>query len=137
MCGAGVEGGVEASIIILVVNVLTIQNDQTLAEVGTKANVTEQVLLLATLAKATGITGLIASPHEIGSLRDRFGPFFTIVTPGVRPSGADRADQKRVMTPSQALAAGSDYLVIGRSITGAEDPLTALDGIIEDLEAAR
>ena len=114
---------------------LTSQNDQTLAEVGTKANVTEQVLLLATLAKATGITGLIASPHEIRSLRDRFGSYFTIVTPGVRPSGADRGDQKRVMTPAEALAAGSDYLVIGRSITGAEDPLAALDGIIEEVEA--
>jgi orotidine-5'-phosphate decarboxylase len=137
MCRAAAEGRAESSTLLLGVTVLTSQNDQTLAEVGTKANVTEQVLLLATLAKAAGITGLIASPHEIGSLRDRFGSYFTIVTPGVRPSGADRGDQKRVMTPSEALAAGSDYLVIGRSITGAEDPLTALDGIIEEVEAGR
>jgi orotidine-5'-phosphate decarboxylase len=135
MCRAAAEGRAESSTLLLGITVLTSQDDQTLAEVGTKANVTEQVLLLATLAKATGITGLIASPLEIGSLRDRFGSYFTIVTPGVRPTGADRGDQKRVMTPSEALAAGSDYLVIGRSITGAEDPLAALDGIIEAVAA--
>jgi len=135
MCRAAVEGRTESSTLLLGVTVLTSQNDQTLAEVGTKANVAEQVLRLAALAKVTGITGLIASPLEIRPLRDQFGSHFTIVTPGVRLTGADRGDQKRVMTPSEALKAGSDYLVIGRSITVAADPITALDGIVAELES--
>jgi orotidine-5'-phosphate decarboxylase len=129
MCRAAVEGRAESSTLLLGVTVLTSQNDQTLAEVGIKANVAEQVLLLATLAKATGIIGLVASPMEIRPLRERFGSHFTIVTPGVRPSGADHGDQRRVMTPAEALKAGSDYLVIGRSITATADPVAALDGI--------
>jgi orotidine-5'-phosphate decarboxylase len=132
MCRAAVEACAGSSTSLLGVTVLTSQNDQTLTEVGIKANVAEQVLLLAALAKATGVNGLIASPHEISSLRERFGSYFTIVTPGVRPAGADQADQKRVMTPAQALNAGSDYLVIGRSITGAADPLAALNQILQE-----
>lgn len=135
MCRAAVAGRAGSSTLLLGVTVLTSQNDQTLAEVGTKANVAEQVLLLATLAKATGITGLVASPLEIRPLRERFGSHFTIVTPGVRSTGEDRGDQKRVMTPAEALKAGSDYLVIGRSITTAADPVAALNGIEEELEA--
>jgi orotidine-5'-phosphate decarboxylase len=135
MCRAAVQGRAQSSTLLLGVTVLTTQNDQTLAEVGIKANVAEQVLLLATLAKAAGIDGLIASPHEIRLLRNRFGPRFTIVTPGIRPTGADRGDQKRVMTPSEAIKAGSDYLVIGRSITGTADPVAALNGIEAELEA--
>jgi orotidine-5'-phosphate decarboxylase len=133
MCRAAVEGRAQSSTLLLGVTVLTSQNDQTLAEVGIKANVAEQVLLLATLAKATGITGLVASPLEIRPLRERFGSHFAIVTPGVRPTGADRGDQKRVMTPSEALKAGSDYLVIGRSITATPDPVAALAGIEAEL----
>jgi orotidine-5'-phosphate decarboxylase len=133
MCRAAVEGRAQSSTLLLGVTVLTSQNDQTLAEVGIKANVAEQVLLLATLAKTTGITGLVASPLEIRPLRERFGSHFAIVTPGVRPTGADRGDQKRVMTPSEALKAGSDYLVIGRSITATADPVAALDGIEAEL----
>jgi orotidine-5'-phosphate decarboxylase len=136
MCRAAVQGRAQSSTLLLGVTVLTSQNDQTLAEVGIKANVAEQVLLLATLAKAAGIDGLIASPHEIRLLRNRFGPRFTIVTPGIRPTGADRGDQKRVMTPSEAIKAGSDYLVIGRSITGTADPVAALNGIEAELEAS-
>ena len=133
MCRAAVESRAGQSTVLLGVTVLTSQNDQTLAEVGTKANVAEQVLLLATLAKATGVTGLVASPHEIRPLRNRFGSYFTIVTPGVRPAGSDRGDQKRVMTPLEALKAGSDYLVIGRSITAAADPAAALNSIVAEV----
>jgi orotidine-5'-phosphate decarboxylase len=134
MCRAAIEGRAQSSTLLLGVTVLTSQNDQTLAEVGIKANVAEQVLLLTTLAKASGIAGLVASPLEIRPLRERFGSHFTIVTPGVRPAGADRGDQKRVMTPAEALKAGSDYLVIGRSITATADPVAALDGIEAELE---
>jgi orotidine-5'-phosphate decarboxylase len=135
MCRAAVEGRAGSSTLLLGVTVLTSQNDQTLAEVGIKANVAEQVLLLATLAKAAGIGGVVASAHEIRPLRDQFGSHFTIVTPGVRAAGTDHGDQKRVMTPSEALKAGSDYLVIGRSITAAADPVEALNGILEEMEA--
>jgi orotidine-5'-phosphate decarboxylase len=137
MCRAAVAGRAESSTLLLGVTVLTSLNDQALAEVGTKASVPEQVLLLATLAKAVGINGLVASPLEIASLRERFGSYFTIVTPGVRPIGTDPGDQKRVMTPAEALKAGSDYLVIGRPITAAVDPLAALNRIAEELETTR
>jgi orotidine-5'-phosphate decarboxylase len=137
MCRAAVAGRAESSTLLLGVTVLTSLNDQALAEVGTKASVPEQVLLLATLAKAVGINGLVASPLEIASLRERFGSYFTIVTPGVRPIGTDPGDQKRVMTPVEALKAGSDYLVIGRPITAAVDPLAALNRIAEELETTR
>jgi orotidine-5'-phosphate decarboxylase len=135
MCRAAIEGRADWSTLLLGVTVLTSQNDQTLAEVGIKANVAEQVLLLATLAKAAGIGGLVASPQEVRALRDQFGSHFTIVTPGVRPSGTNPGDQRRVMTPSEALKAGSDHLVIGRAITAAADPVAALNGILEEMEA--
>jgi orotidine-5'-phosphate decarboxylase len=135
MCRAAVEGRADSSTLLLGVTVLTSQNDQTLGEVGIKANVAEQVLLLATLAKAAGIGGLVASPHEVRALRHQFGSHFTIVTPGVRPAGTNLGDQRRVMTPSEALKAGSDHLVIGRAITAAANPVAALNGILEEMEA--
>jgi orotidine-5'-phosphate decarboxylase len=135
MCRAAVVGRAESSTLLLGVTVLTSLNDRVLAEVGTKESVSEQVLLLAALAKTAGISGLVASPHEIGSLRERFGSYFTIVTPGVRPFGADPGDQKRVMSPAETLQAGSDYLVIGRPITEAPDPVIALSRIVEEMEA--
>ena len=135
MCRAAIEGRADWSTLLLGVTVLTSQNDQTLAEVGIKANVAEQVLLLATLAKAAGIGGLVASPHEVRALRDQFGSHFTIVTPGVRPAGTNPGDQRRVMTPSEALKAGSDHLVIGRAITAAANPVAALNDILEEMEA--
>src|ERR1700747_312961 len=131
MCRAAAKCLAESSTLLLGVTVLTSQNDQTLAEVGIKANVAEQVLLLATLAKAAGIGGLVASPHEVRALRDQFGSHFTIVTPGVRPAGTNPGDQRRVMTPSEALKAGSDHLVIGRAITAAANPVAALNDILE------
>ena len=135
MCRAAIEGRADWSTLLLGVTVLTSQNDQTLAEVGIKANVAEQVLLLATLAKAAGIGGLVASPHEVRALRDQFGSHFTIVTPGVRPAGTNPGDQRRVMTPAEALKAGSDHLVIGRAITAAANPVAALNDILEEMEA--
>jgi orotidine-5'-phosphate decarboxylase len=135
MCRAAVEGRADSPTLLLGVTVLTSQNDQSLAEVGIKANVAEQVLRLAALAKAAGIRGLVASPHEVRPLRDQFGSHFTIVTPGVRPAGTDHGDQRRVMTPSESFQVGSDYLVIGRSITAAADPLEALTRIMEEVEA--
>ena len=134
MCKAAVAGRGTSSALILGVTVLTSLDDQALAEAGFRMPVREQVLLLATLAQQTGITGLVASPQELRVLRERFGSFFTTVIPGIRPSRAAAGDQKRTMTPKEAIKAGADYLVIGRPITAAADPLGAVNRILEQLE---
>lgn len=133
MCKAAVAGSGTSSTLILGVTVLTSLDDQALAEAGFRMPVREQVLLLATLAQQTGITGLVASPQELGVLREQFGSFFTTVIPGIRPSWAAAGDQKRTMTPKEAIKAGADYLVIGRPITASADPLGAVERIIEEL----
>ena len=78
---------------------------------------------------------MIASPHELQPLRHRFGSLFTIVTPGVRPTWAETGDQKRVMTPADAIQAGADYLVLGRPVTAAPNPREALERILEEIAA--
>ena len=133
MCAAAIAGRGSSTTLLLGVTVLTSQTDATLAEVGVQGSVTHQVITLAALAKASGITGLVASPMELKPLREQFGKAFTIVTPGVRPTGSETDDQKRVMTPAEALQLGSDYLVIGRPITGAKDPKAAIDRIVSEL----
>jgi orotidine-5'-phosphate decarboxylase len=134
MCKAAVAGRGTSSTLILGVTVLTSLDDQALAEAGFRMPVREQVLLLASLAQQTGITGLVASPQELGVLREQFGSFFTTVIPGIRPSWAAAGDQKRTMTPKEAIKAGADYLVIGRPITAAANPLGAVKRILEELE---
>jgi orotidine-5'-phosphate decarboxylase len=96
--------------------------------------VQEEVLLLAELAKNTGVTGLVASPHELAPLRNLYGSLFTTVIPGIRPKWSEPGDQKRVLTPRQAVDAGADYLVIGRPITASSDPKDAVRRIIHELE---
>jgi orotidine-5'-phosphate decarboxylase len=95
------------------------------ATLGTTRTVQEQVVHLAKDVQAAGLDGVVASPQEIGLIRQACGPAFLIVTPGVRPADAARNDQQRVMTPGEALRAGADYLVIGRPITAAPDPAEA------------
>jgi orotidine-5'-phosphate decarboxylase len=112
--------------ILLGVTVLTSLSDADIqAAWGTTRTVPEQVVHLATAAKAAGLNGVVASPQEIRPIRQTCGPGFLIVTPGVRPTDAALDDQQRVMTPGGAIRAGADYLVIGRPITAAPDPAAA------------
>jgi orotidine-5'-phosphate decarboxylase len=134
MCEAAVVGRGISNVLILGVTVLTSLNDAGLTEIGIRGSVEEEVLLLAELAKNVGITGLVASPQELGILRERFGNLFTTVIPGIRPAWSDSGDQKRTLTPREAVQAGADFLVIGRPITASKDPKGAVERIIEELE---
>jgi orotidine-5'-phosphate decarboxylase len=133
MCNAAVAGRGSSPTLILGVTVLTSLDDQALAEAGFRMPVREQVLLLATLAQQSGITGLVASPQELEVLRKKFGSFFTTVIPGIRPSWAATGDQRRILSPKEAVKAGADYLVIGRPITGSPDPVGAVARIVEEM----
>lgn len=110
---------------ILAVTVLTSFTAAGLAETGVSGGPTQQVLRLARLALEAGADGLVCSPQEVSRLRDAFGDKPLLVVPGVRPAGSERGDQARVATPEETVAAGADWLVIGRPITGAPDPGTA------------
>jgi orotidine-5'-phosphate decarboxylase len=116
---------------IVAVTVLTSLDDVALAEIGCAHTSAGQVHSLATLAKETGMDGVVCSPEEAAEMRALLGPDALVVTPGVRPAGTEAADQARVATPAQALEAGASHLVIGRPITGAEDPAAAVKRIIE------
>jgi orotidine-5'-phosphate decarboxylase len=118
---------------IIAVTVLTSLEDRDLPSVGVSATALDQAVRLAVLAKDSGLDGVVCSPHEIAAVRAACGPKFLIVTPGVRPAGGDLGDQKRVMTPKQAVEAGADILVIGRPITGAPDPVQAARQIAAEL----
>lgn len=114
---------------ILAVTVLTSLDAAALAETGVAGGTTQQVLRLARLALANGADGLVCSAHEIAQLRDAFGEKPILVVPGIRPVGSALGDQARVMTPEQAVAAGADYIVVGRPITEAGDPGAAAAAI--------
>ena len=101
-------------------------SDEDLAEIGLTGAPQDNVLRLAALAESAGLDGVVCSSREVEPLRGRIGKEFKLVTPGIRPAGADVGDQKRIMTPGNAIRAGSDYLVIGRPITAADDPMGAL-----------
>ena len=118
---------------LLAVTILTSSTESTLREIGIDHAVPDMVVRLAELAKAAGIDGVVASPLEIGLIRAACGPDFLIVTPGVRPSFAAANDQKRIMTPAEAVRAGADYLVIGRPIATAPDPVAAAEAIIDEI----
>ncbi|MGA2532229.1 MAG: orotidine-5'-phosphate decarboxylase [Candidatus Aminicenantales bacterium] len=119
--------------ILLGVTVLTSLKESDLAEVGVTADVRSQVLRLAGLAKAAGLDGVVCSPQEIEALRKEFGRELVIVTPGIRPLWAAAQDQKRILTPAEAVSKGADFLVIGRPITGAASPEEAFLRIVEEL----
>lgn len=123
----------KTKLLILAVTVLTSLDDADLQEQGITAGVESQVLRLAGLALQAGCTGVVASAKEAANLRRSLGTGFAIVTPGVRPAGADAGDQARVVTPKDAIASGADYIVVGRPITGAKDPASAAAGILAEI----
>lgn len=122
--------------LLIAVTVLTSMDQSDLTELGVDVSPADQVLRLAKLAESSGMDGVVCSPKEITLLREEISQAFKLVTPGIRPAGSASGDQKRIMTPSQAVELGSDWLVIGRPITAAEDPLAALNAINRELETA-
>ena len=119
--------------LVLAVTVLTSMGDDDLAAAGIPNTAANQVLRLAKLAKDSGVDGVVCSALEAESLRAQLGDDFKLVVPGIRPEWAGANDQKRIVTPSDAVALGADYLVIGRPITGAEDPAEAAMRITDEL----
>jgi orotidine-5'-phosphate decarboxylase len=118
---------------LLAVTVLTSLGAADLAATGVAGGPAQQVLRLGQLAIAAGADGLVCSAHEVAPLRATLGPDVPLIVPGIRPAGADTGDQKRVMTPEQAVAAGADWLVLGRPLTGAPDPAAAARAIAASL----
>lgn len=121
---------------LLAVTILTSHEEAGLQEVGVLLSLPDSVRRLARLAKEAGIDGVVASPHEVGLIREACGKGFLIVTPGIRPAGSRAGDQARLATPAAALAAGADYLVVGRPITEAADPEAAAAAIVREMEEA-
>jgi orotidine-5'-phosphate decarboxylase len=119
---------------LLGVTVLTSLKDEELRRIGFAHAVADQVLRLAVLAKDSGLDGVVCSPHEIESIKRECGDDFLVVTPGIRPAWAAAQDQKRIMTPAEAIGKGADYLVIGRPITGAPSPQEAFLKVLAELE---
>lgn len=119
--------------LILAVTVLTSMDEDVLKEVGIQGPIFEEVGRLALLAMKGGVDGVVASPREIGIIRQKCGEKFLIVTPGIRAPSDKKDDQKRTLSPKEAISAGANYLVIGRPIKEAKDPLEAVQGIIEDI----
>lgn len=122
---------------LLAITVLTSHDETSLGRIGVTGGVTESVRRLALLAREAHVSGVVASPREVALIREACGPDLLIVTPGIRPSGASPDDQARPATPSTALKAGADYIVVGRPITEAADPRSAAEAIVREMEAAR
>ncbi|OCF99270.1 MULTISPECIES: orotidine-5'-phosphate decarboxylase [Gilliamella] len=123
--------------LLIAVTVLTSMESSDLKEIGIEVSPLEQATRLALLAKNCGLDGVVCSAKEVQSFRTRLGSDFKLVTPGIRPAGSTPDDQRRIMTPQRAQAAGADYLVIGRPITQAEDPSKALQTILSTLDSSK
>jgi orotidine-5'-phosphate decarboxylase len=133
MVRSAVEACKNSSLLVLGVTVLTSLDDDQLKEVGIQRTAQEQVLELVALGRRCGLRGVVCSPLEIAAVRSKFGNSLTIVTPGVRPSDSSLDDQRRVMTPADAVRAGADFLVIGRPITAAASPRGAAVRIADEI----
>lgn len=115
--------------ILIAITVLTSMEEADLLQIGVNTSPEEHVIRLARLSQRAGLDGVVCSPQEVEILRQRCGDDFKLITPGIRPEGSQLGDQRRVMTPREAIDAGSDYLVIGRPITQAADPIAILKQI--------
>ncbi|HXO68270.1 MAG TPA: orotidine-5'-phosphate decarboxylase [Bradyrhizobium sp.] len=133
---AAVEGRAGSSLKILAVTVLTSYDDGDLHAAGYRLGVSDLVEARAQQAQVLGVDGIVCSPEEAASLRKIVGHQMNLVTPGIRPAGAATGDQKRIMTPARAIAAGADYLVVGRPIMEAPDPKAAADAIVAEIAQA-
>ena len=122
--------------LLIAVTVLTSISDFDLKELGFSSNTEEQVIKLASISKDCGADGVVCSAQDVSHIRQNFGKTFCLVTPGIRPLDSSANDQKRILTPADAILAGSDYLVIGRPITQAKDPLKALSNIEDEVNKA-
>ncbi len=134
---AAVAGKGSSPLLLLAVTVLTSYDDGDLAAAGYSLTVRELAARRAAQAREAGIDGLICSPEEASNLRTIVGPGMLLVTPGIRPAGSAAGDQKRIMTPAKAIAAGADYLVVGRPITEAADPKAAAEAIVAEIAQAK
>jgi orotidine-5'-phosphate decarboxylase len=121
------------SLLVLGVTVLTSLDAAELERIGLHGSPMDNAVRLARLAKGSGLRGVVASPLEIAAIREACGADFVILTPGIRPAGSEVGDQRRTMTPREAVAAGADYIVVGRPITGAADPRSAALRIVEEM----
>ncbi|HWK87191.1 MAG TPA: orotidine-5'-phosphate decarboxylase [Xanthobacteraceae bacterium] len=133
---AAVKARGSSNLKILAVTVLTSWDDNDLAEAGYAMKVSELVSRKAGQAKDIGIDGIVASAAEASNIRRIVGPGTLIVTPGIRPAGSASGDQKRVVTPGDAIKAGADYLVVGRPVTGAADPVQAAEALVGEIASA-
>lgn len=133
---AAARGAAGSSLKVLGVTVLTSYDDADLAAAGYARGVEDTVHMRAAQARDAGIAGVICAPTDAAKVRAILGPERLVVTPGVRPKGADVGDQKRIATPADAIGAGADMIVVGRPITAAEDPLAAARGILAELAGA-
>jgi orotidine-5'-phosphate decarboxylase len=133
---AAVEARAGSSLKILAVTVLTSYDDGDLHAAGYRLGVSDLVEARAQQAQVLGIDGIVCSPEEAASLRKIVGHQISLVTPGIRPAGSATGDQKRIMTPARAIAAGADYLVVGRPVLEAPDPKAAADAIVAEIEQA-
>jgi orotidine-5'-phosphate decarboxylase len=130
------QGASNGALKLLAVTVMTSYDDADLKEAGYACGVSELVARRARQAKDQRIDGLILSPMELAAIRPIVGSDMLLVTPGVRPAGADLGDQKRVMTPREAIAASADYIVVGRPVTRAADPAAAAEAIVSEMARA-
>jgi orotidine-5'-phosphate decarboxylase len=133
---AAVEARGDSGLKILAVTVLTSYNETDLQDAGYRHTIADLVASRAHQAKALGIDGIVCSPEESSSLRTIVGDQMSLVTPGIRPTGSSSGDQKRIMTPARAIAAGADYLVVGRPVVEATDPKAAADSIQAEIAHA-
>lgn len=118
---------------VLAVTVLTSLGPEDLQRIGISADVEELVIRFARLGKDAGVDGVVASPREIGAIKKEYGSDFLVVTPGIRPESSEGHDQKRTMTPGEAIQTGADYIVVGRPVTQAPDPLAVVKSIIDEI----